>query len=632
MNFPILRLLSVILQVATGLLAFRLIRVTGRRFAWSLIGVAVLLMSFERSLTFANLLFEDFHRHPGILPDILGEYVALYISALMFFGIAGLTPLFESLQQSSRDLRESERKYRTLLENLPQRIFLKDRDGIFQSCNENYARDLNIAPASIVGKTDFDFYSRETAERNRELERRAIAGGEILETEEHANPPHGRGWLQKILTPIRSGGGEVAGILVSLWDITEKKKSEQQRRLIERKMQQAQKFEGIGVLAGGIAHDFNNLLTGVLGNVYLAKREIPKGDSIGSYLREIEDAADRAAQLTNQMLAYSGQGRYIVRPISLNHEIQDMTQFLKSSISKKAEIVMDLDPALSAVAADASQMRQVILNLITNASDAIGDQNGVIRLSTGTEACSADRFKDAITGHDLPAGEYVFLKIADTGCGIELENRAQLFEPFYTTKFTGRGLGLAATLGIVRGHGGAIRVDSAPGEGSTFTVYLPTVEERAEQAPEEILPEENGTGVGRGTVLVVDDEETVCNVAQRLLELAGFSVLTASNGSEAVEVFRRHLDQVDVVLLDMTMPLMDGRETFRELQRIRPDVNVVLSSAYKEGDVVRHFDRDDLAGFVQKPFHYRRLYAVLQRAIEGGRPDPPAPSPEAAAT
>jgi len=167
MNFPILRLLSVMLQVATGLLAFRLIRVTGRRFAWALIGVAVLLMAFERSLTFANVLFEDFRRHP----DILSEYVALYISALMFFGIAGLTPLFESLRQSSRDLRESERKYRTLLENLPQRIFLKDRDGVFQSCNENYARDLNIAPASIAGKTDFDFYSRETAEKNRALGR-----------------------------------------------------------------------------------------------------------------------------------------------------------------------------------------------------------------------------------------------------------------------------------------------------------------------------------------------------------------------------------------------------------------------------------------------------------------------------
>jgi len=438
--------------------------------------------------------------------------------------------------------------------------------------------------------------------------------------------------LQKILTPIRSGGGEVTGILVSLWDITEKKKSEQQRRLIERKMQQAQKFEGIGVLAGGVAHDFNNLLTGVLGNAYLAQRELPKVDAIGSYLREIEDAAERAAQLTNQMLAYSGQGRYIVRPISLNHEIQGMTQFLKSSISKKAVIEMDLDPALPAVAADASQMRQVILNLITNASDAIGDQNGVIRLSTGAEACSDGRFKDAITGHELPPGEYVFLKIADTGCGIELENRAQLFEPFYTTKFTGRGLGLAATLGIVRGHGGAIRVDSAPGEGSTFTVYLPTVEERAEQVPEEILPEDNGTWVGRGTVLVVDDEETVCDVARRLLELAGFTVLTAANGSEAVEVFRRHLDQVDVVLLDMTMPLMDGRETFRELRRVRPDVKVVLSSAYKEGDVVRHFDRNDLEGFVQKPFHYRRLYAVLQRAIEGDRPAAPTPPPEAAAT
>ena len=384
---------------------------------------------------------------------------------------------------------------------------------------------------------------------------------------------------------------------------------EEQRRHLETQVLQAQKLESLGVLAGGIAHDFNNLLTGVLGNAQLAQYDLPPVSPVREYVEEIEQAARRAAELCRQMLAYSGKGRFVVQPIDLSEVVEEMGHLLEVSISKKAALKCDLAEGLPAITADATQIRQIILNLITNASEALGEHSGVISVSTGVMDCDRVYFRTTYLDEDLPEGRYVYVEVADTGCGMDQDTCGKIFEPFFTTKFTGRGLGLAAVLGIVRGHRGAIRVYSEPGEGTTFKVLFPAVDQPATPhrgetaAPEELR--------GTGTVLLVEDEEHVRKTGQHMLERMGFTVLTAVDGREGVRVFREHADEIDCVLLDLTMPNMDGVEAFQELRRIREGVPVILASGYNEQDATQRFTGKGLAGFVQKPYGMQDLQAKM---------------------
>ena len=384
---------------------------------------------------------------------------------------------------------------------------------------------------------------------------------------------------------------------------------EEQRRQLETQVQQAQKLESLGVLAGGIAHDFNNLLTGVLGNAQLALYDLPPVSPVRQYVEEIEEAAKRAAELCRQMLAYSGKGRFVVQPIDLSEVVEGMGHLLEVSISKKAALRHDLADGLPAITADATQIRQIILNLITNASEALGEHSGVISVITGVMDCGRDYFRSTYLDEELPEGRYVYIEVADTGCGMDQATCRKIFEPFFTTKFTGRGLGLAAALGIVRGHRGAIRVYSEPGEGTTFKVLFPALDQPAtpHRGETEVTEELRGTG----TALLVDDEEHVRKTGRHMLEHMGFTVLTAIDGREAVRVFREHADEIDCVLLDLTMPNMDGTEAFQELRRIREDVPVILASGYNEQDATQRFTGKGLAGFVRKPYGMQDLQAKM---------------------
>ncbi len=416
--------------------------------------------------------------------------------------------------------------------------------------------------------------------------------------------------------PIHNGHGEIVGAVGVVEDVTERKRAEQERRELEAKIQHAQKLESLGVLAGGIAHDFNNLLVGVLGNAELALLEMPSDGPLRAVVGEIRDAAVRASELTNQMLAYSGKGQFLVRRIDLNELIRDIGQLLRVSISKNVTLSYRLADDLPAVRADASQVRQVVMNLITNASDAIGDAAGRITLRTAAREIRRGDLSGADPPQEPPAGRYVCLEVADTGCGMDEKTRRRLFEPFFTTKFTGRGLGMAAVLGIVRGHRGAIDFESDPGRGTTFRVLLPACEAELATAEEPKWPEPAETQwQGSGTVLVVDDEAMVCKVAKMMLERMGFAVLTACNGQEGLEVFRRHADEVVAVLLDMTMPRMSGSETFREMRRIRPDVKVVVSSGYSEQDAASQFAGALPTAFLHKPFDMEVMAARFREVV-----------------
>jgi CheY-like chemotaxis protein len=382
-------------------------------------------------------------------------------------------------------------------------------------------------------------------------------------------------------------------------------------------MQQTQKLESLGVLAGGIAHDFNNLLVAILGNAGLALMELPKESPARQTVQAIETAAQRAAELTRQMLAYSGKGKFVIEPLNLSKLVEEMAHLLEVSVSKRAVLKYRFAPNLPPIEGDATQIRQIIMNLITNASDAIGERSGVISISTGLMHCDRAYLQSSYLDSDLPEGDYVYLEVADTGEGMDEATRERIFDPFFTTKFTGRGLGLAAVLGIVRGHSGAIKLYSEMGRGSTFKVMLPAAALLDQSGAE---PSHGSTAPAAAetralTVLVVDDDETVRSVTRRMLEHAGYTVLQAADGVEALEIYGAN-PGIDVVLLDMTMPHMDGEETFRELRRISGDVKVVLTSGYNEQDATERFAGKGLAGFIQKPYRPAELVAKITETAE----------------
>ncbi len=394
----------------------------------------------------------------------------------------------------------------------------------------------------------------------------------------------------------------------------ERKKSEEERDKLEVQILRAQKFESLSVLAGGIAHDFNNLLVGILGNVGLALMDMTPESTAREYLQDVEHAARRAADLAKQMLAYSGKGKFVVKRLDLQTLIEEMSHLLQTSISKKAVVKFDFSANVPPVEADPTQLRQIIMNLIINASEAIGDRSGTISIRTGAMDCDRRYLDETYLENDLLEGTYSSIEISDTGCGMDDTTIERMFEPFFSTKFTGRGLGLAAVLGIARGHGGAIKVYSEPGKGTSVKVLLPITEGPVSDKPPSELSKA-GSLEGR-TVMLVDDEETVRTVGRKMLERFGVNVLVAEDGRQAMELFEKDPGQFKCILLDLTMPHMDGEETFRAMRQIRKDICIVLSSGYNEQELINRFAGKGLAGFIQKPYHPAKLREVLLEVID----------------
>ena len=396
----------------------------------------------------------------------------------------------------------------------------------------------------------------------------------------------------------------------------ERKLAEEERERLEGQVRHAQKLESLGVLAGGIAHDFNNLLTGVLGNIELGLMQVEPGSPAAHSFTEARASTERAAELSRQMLAYSGKGSFVIEAVDVNAVVTEIGNLLEVSVSKNVALSYDLCRHLPPVVADVTQLHQVVLNLITNASDSIGDGGGVVALRTGVRHCDRAYLAETYVDDHLPEGDYLFLEVRDTGCGMDADTVQRMFEPFFSTKFTGRGLGLASALGIIRGHSGAIKVTSEKGCGTTFTVLLPVGSCPDVQPAEKPLETTSCDDEG-GTVLLVDDEDAVREIGMRLLEQAGFDVVGACDGREAVEYYREHSDEVSCVLLDLTMPVMGGEEAFEELRKIRENVRVVVSSGFSEQEVVGKFGDGGVVGFVQKPYRFEKLVAEVEAAVRG---------------
>jgi two-component system cell cycle sensor histidine kinase/response regulator CckA len=408
--------------------------------------------------------------------------------------------------------------------------------------------------------------------------------------------------------PVRASG--------VVLDITESRRNEQDRLDLERQIQQSQKLESLGVLAGGIAHDFNNILTSVLGNADLALTGLSPSSPAREHLSEIVASSRRAADLCQQMLAFSGRGSFIVGPMELGALIDDMRGLLESVVSKKAMLVFNLEKDLPLFECDHSQILQVIMNLVINASEAIGEAEGTITISTGVRVCSGAYLKEHLQGDRMAPGRYLTLEVSDTGCGMDAETQDRIFDPFFTTKSTGRGLGLAGVGGIVRGHQAAVEVKSEPGKGTTFTLLFPAMAANASLPTEPGATKEDWRGAG--TILFVDDEETVRTLGARMLSTLGFTVRTAADGREALEVYHEHQEEIALVIMDLTMPRLDGWETFQELRLFDPQVRVLLSSGYAASDADTRFGGQGLAGFLHKPYSLAEFEKQLRSSLEGG--------------
>jgi len=567
----------------------------------------MLFLAFIRTAHF----WAQVHPELAFEPDLellLQEQQALAEPLLHKTDEATRFQLGEQLHEELSELRRSKRAEEALRASQQQLQFVTDHAPVFLAhCDQDrrykfvnrlYANLFGRQPVDIVGRHSQEVLGEDAYAHASPYMAAALSGRPTAHDLTLPTTPAGPRIVHVAYAPEFNTSGQVVGFVAAIQDITERKQAEEERRQLDAQIQQAQKLESLGVLAGGIAHDFNNLLTSMLGYASLALLKLPAESVAYPMLREIEQAAQRAADLAQQMLAYSGKGKFTIQVLRLDTLVQEMTKLLGTVISKKATLQLDLAPAT--VKGDATQIRQIVMNLITNASDALEGQNGAIHIRTGVRQVDDTAvLRSLLFPEALPAGPYAYVEVEDNGYGMSADTLAKIFDPFFTTKFTGRGLGLAAVLGIVRGHRGVIKVVSTPDQGTLFQMFFPSVGVEVENAlafAPKAMPR------GHGTVLIVEDEEIVRTFARNVLEGAGFQVLEAHDGHEGLDIVGRHSQEIALVLLDLTMPRLNGVETLRELHHLQPDIPVLVMSGYSEQDVSARFAGLRASGFIQKPF------------------------------
>ncbi len=527
-----------------------------------------------------------------------------------YSGYLGIARNITDRKNSEKALMESEQRYRELTDLLPQTVFELDLKGNFIFVNRYAYEATGYSPEDVKkGLNVLEIIVPEDREKAMNNIKEVLTAGRQSGCEYTVQRKDGTRFpVISYSSPIIING-RPAGLRGIVVDITEQKKSEEEKRKLEVQLLQAQKLESLGILAGGIAHDFNNILTGILGYADLALMETAKDSPAKEYIQQLVISSRRAAELTKQMLAYSGMGKFLIRPFNLSEVVKNMFKLVEVSVSKKCLLTYNLRENLPVIEGDIAQIQQVIMNLIMNASEAIGDNNGDITISTGIINYNGI-YVSGIMAKNLQKKDYVYLEIKDTGSGMTEEIQNKIFDPFFTTKFTGRGLGLAAVLGIVRGHHGTITASSKPGSGSTFTVFLP-VSEKFEITCTDI---DRNSHI-KDTVMVIDDEQTVLSVAEAMFKKLDFNVLTENDSRKTVDIFKKNKDNISLVLLDMTMPYMDGSEVFKQLKNIKPDVQVILTSGYNEQAAINHFTEKKLAGFIQKPYTLEELKKIIEKVM-----------------
>jgi PAS domain S-box-containing protein len=518
-------------------------------------------------------------------------------------GVAFVVDISER-KRHDRERREATAIMQRVVDSAPLVLWALDARGTFTLSTGRALQGLGLRPGQVVGQSAFDVYA--SVPEIPAAIRRCLAGEEFS-----ASVDVGERVFETLHSPLRDEAGAVVGMLGVSIDVTDRRRHEAEQEKLRAQLLQVQKLESLGLLAGGIAHDFNNVLTVILGGASTALLTLPVENPARKDIENVVAAAQRASTLTRQMLAYSGKAHVEIRPMDLSLHVREITSLLETTVPKKVQLRLELQSDLPAIEADVAQLQQVIMNLVINGAEAIGDQQGTVLVSTGVQEVDALYASSLFAAEGLAPGQYVFLEVHDTGHGMHEDTKEKIFDPFFTTKFSGRGLGLAAVLGIVRSHRGAIKVYSSPGRGTTFKIFFPCASRPAVYEPRASSP----TYRGHGLVLVIDDDAGVRSTMRRILTFFGFSVIDAEDGQQGAEVFAANAASVVLVLLDMTMPKMNGEETFRAIRNVRSDVPVILTSGYNEIEATRRVTSKGLAGFLEKPFTPRDLAAKLAKVL-----------------
>ncbi|MCA9961354.1 MAG: PAS domain-containing protein, partial [Anaerolineales bacterium] len=593
-------------------------------------GKGLAILNVESVNFIGKSVFDIFHQEPIILGYVHralhGETIATTINLRNFTwdvryipvldaggvltGVIGVAADITERRRAEESLREKERQLRQIIDLVPHMIFARDMDGRYLLVNQSVANAYETTVDAITGSRCHEWH-RVPAELKKFLQddQEVITTGlaKFIAEDMFTDAQGRQHTLQTSKIPLAWDGGVKTAVLGVSVDITERKQAEEALR-------QAQKLESLGILAGGVAHDFNNLLVAILGQTSLALVRLPKESPARQAIEKATRAAERAADLTRQLLAYSGRGHFEVQPLNLNTLLQENLHLFEVAVSKNVLLRPEFTEPLPLIEADAGQMQQIIMNLILNGADAIGSETGTVTVVTSVQSIDAnDRRHWRYTGEPLSPGQYVSLEVHDSGQGMDSQTLSKIFDPFFTTKKTGRGLGLAAVLGIVRGHRGGIRVYSEVGKGTTFKILFPAIAQssanvsHAESAAESITQS--------GLILVIDDEQSVRETAADILQEEGFVVVSAVDGQQGLEMYQERMEEILLVLLDLSMPGLSGEETFRHLRQLNPDVHVILSSGYNQVEATRHFVGKGLAGFLQKPYSAQQLATEIRKRL-----------------
>jgi len=522
-------------------------------------------------------------------------------------GIQGATRFITERKRAEAALRASEASWRGLFNSVSEAVYILSLDGRFLDVNRGAEAMYGYTRGEIIGLAPEDL----SAPGRNDLE----AHGALLAAAAAGTPQRFEWWGQRrdgtvILKEVSLSRGVYFGqeVLVAVArDVTE-------QRQMQARLLQASKVESLGLMAGGVAHDFNNILTVILGHLDLALRHTPVDSPAAAGLRDASQAAQRAADLCRQMLAYTGKAPFVVRPTDLNELARETALILAPLVPPHVHVTLAPEPGLPAVDANVTELRQVLMNLLLNAVEAIGDRPGTVRVLTETSTVGQDWLDETLPDRGLNAGPYVCLRVIDDGCGIPEAVLPRILDPFYTSKFTGRGLGLSVVRGIVVAHRGFIHIDTEVGRGTVFSVCLPAcAQTAAAPAPAPVAE----LWRGAGTVLVIDDESGMRTVTARLLRELGFDAITASSGEEALALGPDRLRALTAVVLDYSMPEMDGAQTVPALRAAGCDAPIVLCSGYTECAADPATVDLGLAGFLRKPYRLNDLRRTLRDALAG---------------
>jgi two-component system cell cycle sensor histidine kinase/response regulator CckA len=540
-----------------------------------------------------------------------------------FRGLCVMSIDITARKRAELRLQRSEEEFRLTFEGASDAIFWAGAiTGILINCNGAAAKMLEMPREEIIGKHQAWLHPPEMADHFAAQFKSTVAmSDQVTDVEAIVISKSGKRIPVHIKPAVTNVGGRdiIQGVFR---DISELRQAEEEKLALERQFRQAQKLESLGIMAGGIAHDFNNLLQSILGNMELASMRLASDSVAQKYISSAMNSGRHASHLTNLMLTYVGQGIITKKPLNLNELVRENIEMLKTAASTAVSIKLRLSAEQPVILADEAQILQVVMNLLTNAAESIGEQPGIIKLTTRIRNCDQPFLATSLLNEKPKPGYYLILEVSDNGCGMSEETVSRLFDPFFTTKFTGRGLGMSAVMGILRAHHGALFVESKVGKGSTFRVLLPITESAHSDTVQESIqpPQDKNASTANplsGVVLVVDDEKSVLKVCAKMVKLCGFSVITAHDGIDAVAKFREHAEEIVVVLMDLTMPNMDGIAAMCEIYGIRPDMKVILASGFNEKELSDRITCQPPSGFISKPYSYKVLVETFRRVVQG---------------